>query len=217
LIGLLILGDANFAPAQFPVSSQPTANRALSNLSSGSSGLGNSRGTTGQQNGQTGQNGQLDPTTGNDWFIHRNRGQGSFVGADPADQTGFVGAKGAMTTGSTTAVVTARVRVANPNVTLNARSRIDLYDPRLELGFESRPLAAAAISSTLVRQLNSSPSLHCSSPISVSIAGRTATMRGTVASSWDRAMAEQMVLFEPGISEVENLLTVQSPSPSDRK
>ncbi len=223
LIGLLTLFNSAQAQLQLPGSPQAlsTTNRALGNINSGMIGLGNSRGSStgpsGQQNGQTGQ---PNPTTGNDWFIHRNQGPGSFVGASSQSQTGFVGAQNA-TGGTAQTAVTAKVPVTNLNDTLMARGRTDLYDPRLELGFESKAHSVEAISSALARQLNSCPSLHLSSPISVLVAGQTATVRGEVASEWDRAMAEQMVLFEPGISEVQNQLTLKplSPlrSPGDRK
>lgn len=214
LIGLLTLVNSAQAQMQLPGSPQAlsTTNRALGNINSGSTGLGNSRGSStgsmGQQNGQ----GQTNPTTGNDWFIHRTQGPGSFVGASSQNQTGFVGAQNA-TGGAAQPAVTAKVPVTNLNTTLVARGRTDLYDPRLELGFESKAHSLETISSALARQLNSCPSLHLSSPISVSIAGQTATVRGEVASEWDRAMAEQMALFEPGIAAVQNQLTVKPAAP----
>ena len=226
LVGLPTLVNPALAQTLGTTPGTPQAlsagNRALGNINSGMVGLGNARsGTNGTSNPPGGQAGQSDPTASGEWFIHRDRRPGSFVGSSSKDQVGFVGEKDATTGGSVQTAVTAKVRVTSLIDILRARSATDLYDPHLEVGFATKPRSPEALSSALARQLNSSPSLHLSSPISVSVAGQTATMRGEVADEWDRAMAEQMLLFEPGISEVQNQLTVKPRSPlrlrSDRK
>ena len=57
-------------------------------------------------------------------------------------------------------------------------------------------------------------------PVSVSMAadstsefGRTAILRGTVATDEDRRLAEQLVLLEPGVAKVQNEITVR-PQPA---
>jgi osmotically-inducible protein OsmY len=212
-----------------PVSS---TNRALGSLSSGSGGLfgsspapsgtsgigtlSNPSGTSTQGTNGQAAGGAAGSATGTQWMIQRDQGPGSFVGADTTGQAGFVGAKDATaTSGTSQPVVSGRITslVASVNNVLTSRSRTDLYDPHLVIGFEAKPQSPQAISSALAQQLSSSPSLHWLSPISVSMEGRTATIRGEVASDWDRAMAEQVLLFEPGIAAVQNRLTVKSPAP----
>ncbi len=45
----------------------------------------------------------------------------------------------------------------------------------------------------------------------VELAGRTAFLRGTVATARDRALVERIASLEPGVSRVENLVTIQAP------
>lgn len=45
----------------------------------------------------------------------------------------------------------------------------------------------------------------------VEFGGRTVVLRGTVATEHDRALVGQLAALEPGVSQVENLLTVQTP------
>ena len=90
-----------------------------------------------------------------------------------------------------------------------------------------RPLSAAAggrvrrrapapvqVSLELARHLRTSPGLRPESRVEVSVEGRTAILRGSVACESDRAFVEQMALFEPGISAVRNDLQVRRPSNS---
>lgn len=65
----------------------------------------------------------------------------------------------------------------------------------------------------LTTQLSNSQQLRTVTPIQVSVQGETATLRGTVATPYDRAVAEQVVRMEAGIWHVDNQLQV-SPSPS---
>lgn len=51
-------------------------------------------------------------------------------------------------------------------------------------------------------------------PIQVSVQGQTAVLRGTVATPYDRALAEQVVRMEAGIWTVDNQLKVSSPEPA---
>ncbi len=60
----------------------------------------------------------------------------------------------------------------------------------------------------LTLQLNQTPQLQVVSPIQVNVKGQTATLRGTVATSYDRAVAEQLVRMEAGIWHVDNQLKV---------
>ena len=89
-----------------------------------------------------------------------------------------------------------------------------MYQPRLAANFDYAAPSATDRSATLVRQLRAIPALKLNSPVAVSVEGQLATLRGEVASERDRALAEQMVLFEPGIYAVRNLLTVSPPRPT---
>ena len=161
--------------------------------------------------------------TGNEWLIQRAHGKGSFVGADSSDVADFVGAQqtdgtGGPKTALGAAVTTLGNRLGNGlNPPLPSRKPTDLYYPRLTLGFDYAAPAPSKISSTLAQQLKEIPSLDVKSPIEVSVEGTTATLRGVVASERDRALIEQIALFEPGISSVRNLLTLKGPaSPSSK-
>jgi osmotically-inducible protein OsmY len=75
----------------------------------------------------------------------------------------------------------------------------------------SRPETAPGpgrVNNTLVQLLSRSPRVQALSPIQVLVQGRTATLRGVVATDYDRALAEQVTRLEPGISQVRNELVV---------
>lgn len=75
-------------------------------------------------------------------------------------------------------------------------------------GFDvSRP-ADNRLGAKLTRQLTASPRIAKSTPIQVEIQGQTAILTGTVASEYDRRIAEQAVRMEAGIWNVRNDLTV---------
>ena len=48
----------------------------------------------------------------------------------------------------------------------------------------------------------------------VTIEGATAILRGVVATEHDRVLAERVAKLEPGVRQVENLLTLAPPSES---
>ncbi len=87
--------------------------------------------------------------------------------------------------------------------------------PQLEISFAYSAPPAEQLPAVLRQRLAECPQLHATSPIEVSLAGRTAIVRGTVASAQDRFLAQQLLLFEPGISAVQNELRIQ-PAAADR-
>jgi hypothetical protein len=154
--------------------------------------------------------------SGSEWLIQRAHGKGSFVGADHSDAANFVGAQQAEGDASPTgAAAVGAVTGARLGIGLNtpppARKLTDLYYPQISVGFEFTAPNADDVSSTLARQLEQIPLAGVRSPIEVSVEGTTATLRGAVASERDRALMEQIALFEPGISSVRNLLTLAAP------
>lgn len=89
---------------------------------------------------------------------------------------------------------------------------------RLRAGFSVIRPAPAQRSSKLASRMEKSSWLHRQSPMEVAIEGGTATLRGVVATEHDRVLAERVAKLEPGVRQVENLLTLApaSESPSTR-
>ena len=165
----------------------------------------------------TGASGAVTTPTAaaSEWMIQRSHQPGSFVGTDSTDKTGFVGAQQALDARAR-AVATGiglGIRLNNRvNQILQARRANEMYHPQVVVAFDVPSRDSAEVSSLLARQLAMTPAIRATSPIEVSVAGTTATIRGEVASERDRALIEQMALFEPGISSVRNLLTLQAPT-----
>ena len=149
---------------------------------------------------------------GDERYLRRNRRGGAFVGADA--EKAFVGAATAATEEQVPpAVGDVRLPRANAGTTVVSKPpRVN--DPRLTVGFDVPRAQTVKISAALTRQLKEIPGMHPANQIEVSVAGDVATLRGVVASARDRTLAEQLVLFEPGISAVRNDLLV-SPLPQN--
>lgn len=169
--------------------------------------------------GQTASNAPGSTPMGQaNWAIQRQHGAGSFVGTDSGDATEFVGAQqtpeGAGAAASNALGLGLGLRFnTRVNQMLPLRKANDLYYPRVEVGFAPPQRDTQALSAGLTRQVQACHSLRLTSPVEVSVEGQTATIRGAVASERDRALAERLVLFEPGISAVRNLLTLPAPLP----
>ena len=163
-----------------------------------------------------GSNNQAGPAvTGGERFVRGNRRTNDFVGADSMEQQSFIGMQQGRTEGRIASAISAlRIRSdvnANRGKTAAERSRTEMYEPRLTIGFDFTPPPAQSIAAELTRQLESTSVLRKMGRIEVSVQGRTATLRGEVASERERTVAELVALFEPGISQVQNDLTVKSP------
>lgn len=200
------IGVEGSAWAQLFPNSAGRRGSSIKSPSSGSASKSSSQGT----------NDSPSPLQGGEWAIRRSHGRGSFVGANAGDQIGFVGSGQAAVGGAIrSAIDNARIRVnANVNQVLLPRRKTELYYPQLSVGFDFGSRREEAVSSAVTRQLQETPVLRTTSPIAVSVEGRTATLRGEVASERDRELAQQLALFEPGIDGVRNLLTVKSPRPA---
>lgn len=152
---------------------------------------------------------------GTERFYRGNRSARDFVGTDARDRTTFVGQQAAEMQGP----VVSAVRDLRPprEVNLNraateSRGR-QMYRPRLRINFTFGAPTNRQLSERIARQFERTERLGTSGPIEVSVAGDTATLRGTVASSRDRELMELVVRFEPGISEVKNELVVEEVPP----
>jgi hypothetical protein len=78
----------------------------------------------------------------------------------------------------------------------------------LDLKFDVDLPPDSAVSSAATRSLAKSMRLPAGAPVEVAVQGGTAVLRGVVATAHDRALAEQLVLLEPGIARVVNELEV---------
>lgn len=149
---------------------------------------------------------------GNERFVRGNRQSTNFVGTDSRELRSFVGAQQGTVSG-TAQSATSGLRIesapdANQGRVLSGPPRTGMYRPRLRVEFRFTPQSPQALSTALTRQLRACPGIHQTRPIEVWVEGETATLRGEVASERDRALARLMVLFEPGISQVQSELTL---------
>jgi hypothetical protein len=151
---------------------------------------------------RTTENGSL--LQGDERYLRRNRREGAFIGTDTQK---------AKEIQVPPAVGDVRLPGANAGTTVISKPpRVN--DPRLTVGFDVPRAPTVKISVALTRHLKAIPGLNPANQIEVSVAGDVATLRGVVASARDRTLAEQLVLFEPGISAVRNDLLV-SPLPQN--
>jgi len=157
--------------------------------------------------------------TGAERFLRNNRDRASFVGADKTEGQGFVGNQQARTAGSIVSSTAGirpppnRSRQINRLLRIPAAGQMQL--PKLTLSIDN------TVSDQLVRSEHSviarvrqAVLLATESEILVSVEGRTAILRGVVDSDEERRLAETMVSFEPGISNVQNLLQTPSDHPN---
>ncbi len=145
-------------------------------------------------------------------YLRENRSAGDFVGSDSRELKGFVGMQQGETEGAIRSAVEGNLVRTAPTPTVNRQlalpPRLGMYRPRLALGFAVTRPPAPAVGLVAARSLELSPSIHSTRPFEVSMAGRSATLRGAVASAHEKKLAALMLLFEPGISEVKNELEV---------
>jgi len=79
---------------------------------------------------------------------------------------------------------------------------------RLRIGFDRLRADGGGVSTALAQRLAETPAIRSRTPIQVELQGRTAILRGEVASDHDRVLAGQMARLEPGIDRVQNDLVV---------
>jgi len=83
----------------------------------------------------------------------------------------------------------------------------------LRLGFVPQPVEGRAIGG-FAQRIDKIPGLSRLGPIGVTLEGRTAVLRGTVASEADRQLAEGLARLEPEVMAVRNELVVGNPGNS---
>jgi osmotically-inducible protein OsmY len=157
-------------------------------------------------------------------FLRQNRSLDDFVGLNAQGNArhlvGVLDGGQAAVIQSAVSDARARSAVAATNRQLQAdaatpHAKTTMNPPQLEVSFEYSGPPVQKLPAVLRQRLADCPRLHATGPIEVSVEGRTAIVRGTVASVRDQFLAQQLLLFEPGISAVRSELRVQ-PAASDR-
>lgn len=150
-------------------------------------------------------------------FMRQNRTASDFVGQDSKDARKVVGAAqlqpGLAGQPAALEVVERRVPEALVNPTRTAPARTKMYEPKLVIGFRHVPRQEADVAVGIQRQVRHLSQLDPSLQVSTTVVGETVHLRGVVGSEEERALIEQMMLFEPGISSVQNDLTVPAVVP----
>ena len=155
-------------------------------------------------------------------FDRDSRQPGEFVGTDAADTREFVGQVGAGAGGSSSRrtfnQTSAARRGQNANRGGTSRNTAEIRSAiRLGFGYQLPAFASASASDDLNLALNArlqrTTRFQARSPVEVSLGDDGATLRGVVATKYDRSLVEQMVRLEPGIWRVQNELTVAEATP----
>ena len=82
----------------------------------------------------------------------------------------------------------------------------------LDVGFEPPAKATQRVTGQLEQRLGK----HLKTPsLEIQLEGRTAVLRGSVATDHDRALAEQLALLKPGISFVRNEISTTAQPASE--
>lgn len=154
--------------------------------------------------------------------------RGAFVGGSSSEMQGFAGSQqagqttqqsvqpvslagqggqGTLNRGGTTGRGTTG-RGATGRGNARGRGTTTQFRSTIRVGFSRAVVAPTQVSTALAQRLSSSRRIQTVSPMEVVIQGRTATLRGVVASDYDRALAEQVARLEAGIGQVRNELVV---------
>lgn len=78
----------------------------------------------------------------------------------------------------------------------------------LDMGDELTRPANPRLSSLVAERLTKAMRLPAGAPVELSVRGDTVVLRGLVATPHDRALAEQLILLEPGVARVANELRI---------
>lgn len=156
--------------------------------------------------GRTTQNANAGQVSGNERFLRQNRQGGrNFVGSDTGDLNNFLSGLAGQQAGRSGLGAGRNGQSQGDNAGQESRQRLPV---RVVVAFDYSAVAPTQLSTTLGRRLTRSKMLRSLSPVRVEVTGRTAILRGVVATEHDREVAEQVALLEVGISEVQNELKV---------
>jgi len=184
------------------------------NITAGNRTFGGTGGATGDLTTSAQSNvGQVDTSAR---FMRNQRQAGEFVGTGAEElANAFIGAvqagqgTGRQVQGMTSIRGPSRATGVNQQTGGTTRRTRGDVSTALSLGF-SYPAgrSTASIGTTLAQRFQGMERIQTLSPVSVEMQGSTATLRGTVASSHDRDLCEQLARLEPGIWDVRNELVV---------
>lgn len=151
---------------------------------------------------------------GNERFIRGNRQGNQFVGSDAADLGRFVGAlAGASGANQGQGARGAARDESNANRgAMSASPGQQRYRTVRSVAFDYPQPDTPRVGAALAGRFQSTGALQKLGPIAVQVQGRTAILRGEVATDHDRVIAEKLALLEAGISDVQNELTVAPPT-----
>ena len=145
-------------------------------------------------------------------FMRRNRTASDFVGKDTKDARKVVGGLPTGQVGNSQPaameVFERRVPESLLNPSRQPSTRTRMYEPKLVIGFRQPPRSTSAVSANLQNQIRQLTEINPSIQVSMFVAGETVHLQGEVGSEEERALIEQLMLFEPGISSVRNDLRV---------
>ncbi len=208
-----------------------------SSMGMGGSGFGSSSSGMGSFGSQSGMS-QFGSSSGQSGFVGVNQQQLSgrgFVGATQANGTGIgqgmsgltggtqgLGMSGMQGLGNRTSSTS-----QNPNdsgqypnsqgyMQGNGRGNVPIRTT-LTISFEPPAVAAPRFNSAVAKRLTDLPAIHWRSSTQVEMRGRTAILRGVVATEHDRDLAERVARLEAAVDQVDNQLVVASDSKKPAK
>lgn len=150
-------------------------------------------------------------------FLKQNRTTNDFVGKDVNTPTRQVGGTQIIdnlgTQPAAMEVFERRVPESVLNPPRAAVTRNRMYEPKLVVGFRPVPRSIEVVSASLNVQTTRLTQLDPNLQMTMTVEGSTVRLEGQVSSEEARALIEQVMLFEPGISAVRNDLTVLSAAP----
>jgi osmotically-inducible protein OsmY len=79
----------------------------------------------------------------------------------------------------------------------------------MEIGFQPAAAPTAQVSTALSSRISQMAGDRIDEPVTVTISGGQATLRGAVKSPYDRIVIGAMALMEPGVRQVRNELTIE--------
>jgi len=146
--------------------------------------------------------------------IQTTQQRGAFVGADTADTTNARSLQG--TNVRNQAGNNGLAQLQNlfqqglQNINQGNQQGAQVQIPvSLKLGFAPVAVSPVRVQAFQTR-ITKLPSLRFIGPASVTLEGRTAVLKGTVATAEDRELAEALALMEPDVKDVRNELTVET-------
>ncbi|MDA7951709.1 MAG: BON domain-containing protein [Pirellulaceae bacterium] len=155
--------------------------------------------------------------------VTRDTGRGTFVGADATDAAGVAtlgGESGQQSGGGTSNNRGGGNNNQNRNNRNNQNNRNrqnqnNVIRIKVVTAIVTPPSRIAEAPGRARAIFNEIPTLQSHGGVSITMEGRTAILRGNVASASARDLAKRLVLFEPGIDKVQNEIVVISQDDSN--